>query len=90
LSLDFNKPANWLVCRMYLLYLTIVGALLGWMLHGDSATYRYIPASIRRYPGAESVAQALAARGFVQVRSVPVLGGLMAIHYAERAPSGTE
>jgi demethylmenaquinone methyltransferase/2-methoxy-6-polyprenyl-1,4-benzoquinol methylase len=87
LSLDFNKPANWLVCRMYLLYLTIVGALLGWMLHGDSATYRYIPASIRRYPGAESVARALAARGFVQVRSVPVLGGLMAIHYAERAPT---
>jgi demethylmenaquinone methyltransferase/2-methoxy-6-polyprenyl-1,4-benzoquinol methylase len=90
LSLDFNKPANWFVCRMYLLYLTIVGALLGWMLHGDSSTYRYIPASIRRYPGAESVARALAARGFMEVRSVPVLGGLMAIHYAERAPSGTD
>jgi ubiquinone/menaquinone biosynthesis methyltransferase len=87
LSLDFNKPANRFVCRVYLWYLTIVGALLGWMLHGDPDTYRYIPASIRRYPGAEPVARAMAARGFRNVRSVPVLGGLMAIHYAQRAPS---
>ncbi|HVH26442.1 MAG TPA: ubiquinone/menaquinone biosynthesis methyltransferase [Vicinamibacterales bacterium] len=90
LSLDFNKPANRFVCGVYLLYLTIVGALLGWMLHGDSDTYRYIPASIRRYPGAEAVARTLAARGFRDVRSVPVLGGLMAIHYARRAPSRTD
>ena len=87
LSLDFNKPTNRLVCRVYLLYLTIAGTLLGWALHGDPDTYRYIPASIRRYPGAESVGRALAARGFGRVRAVPVLGGLMAIHYAEREPS---
>ena len=80
LSLDFNRPSNRLVRAVYLRYLSLVGALLGWMLHGDPDTYRYIPASIRQYPGAEAVARLMAARGFSRVKHHPVLGGLMAIH----------
>ena len=33
LSLDFNRPANGLVRRAYLLYLTVVGGVLGSLLH---------------------------------------------------------
>ena len=84
LSLDFNRPANALIRAVYLLYLTLVGATLGWALHGDPDTYRYIPASIRQYPGAEAVARMFQARGFSRVRHYPVLGGLMAIHHATR------
>jgi demethylmenaquinone methyltransferase/2-methoxy-6-polyprenyl-1,4-benzoquinol methylase len=86
LSLDFNRPANVLVRGAYLTYLTIVGATLGWVLHRDPDTYRYIPESIRRYPGARAVGGMLSARGFVDVRVVPILGGLMALHIASRAP----
>jgi demethylmenaquinone methyltransferase/2-methoxy-6-polyprenyl-1,4-benzoquinol methylase len=50
-------------------------------LHRDPDTYRYIPASIRTYPGAEGVAELMRARGFTTVRHYPVLGGLMAIHH---------
>jgi len=85
LSLDFNRPANGLVRRAYLLYLTVVGSSLGWLLHGDPDTYRYIPASIRRYPGAEAVGRLMEARGFTDVNYLPVLGGLMAIHCARRS-----
>lgn len=85
LSLDFNRPANAIVRSAYLTYLTVVGSTLGWLLHRDPNTYRYIPESIRRYPGARAVADMLAARGFVQVRVVPLLGGLMALHVARRA-----
>jgi ubiquinone/menaquinone biosynthesis methyltransferase len=85
LSLDFNRPANGLVRQAYLLYLTVVGSGLGWLLHGDPDTYRYIPASIRRYPGAEAVGRLMEARGFTDVDYVPVLGGLMAIHCARRS-----
>jgi ubiquinone/menaquinone biosynthesis methyltransferase len=85
LSLDFNRPANRIVRSTYLAYLTIVGATLGWILHRDPDTYRYIPASIRQYPGAEAVARLFEARGFTRVRSYPVLGGLMTIHHAIRA-----
>jgi ubiquinone/menaquinone biosynthesis methyltransferase len=85
LSLDFNRPANGLVRRAYLFYLTVVGGVLGSLLHGDPDTYRYIPASIRRYPGGVAVVRLLEARGFTDVRYVPVLGGLMAIHRATRS-----
>jgi ubiquinone/menaquinone biosynthesis methyltransferase len=84
LSLDFNRPSNGIVRSAYLVYLTIAGAALGWALHRDPDTYRYIPASIRQYPGAEAVARMFEARGFGSVRCYPVLGGLMAIHHATR------
>jgi demethylmenaquinone methyltransferase/2-methoxy-6-polyprenyl-1,4-benzoquinol methylase len=83
LSLDFNRPDNALVRAAYLAYLTGVGGALGWTLHRDPDTYRYIPASIRQYPGAREVARRFETRGF-RVRWHPVLGGLMAIHHAVR------
>jgi demethylmenaquinone methyltransferase/2-methoxy-6-polyprenyl-1,4-benzoquinol methylase len=85
LSLDFNKPESAVVRAAYLAYLTVVGSLLGWILHRDPDTYRYIPASIRRYPGARGVAERLLARGFSSARVVPLLFGLMALHVAERS-----
>jgi len=85
LSLDFNRPRPALIRGAYLGYLTVVGAALGWLLHRDPDTYRYIPASIRRYPGAEGVASLLASRGFTGVKVVPLLFGLMTLHRAERA-----
>jgi demethylmenaquinone methyltransferase/2-methoxy-6-polyprenyl-1,4-benzoquinol methylase len=82
LSLDFNRPSNPIVRGAYLAYLRMTGGMLGWVLHGDADTYRYIPASIRNYPGAEGVARLFEARGFVGVRHLAVLGGLMTIHVA--------
>ncbi len=85
LSLDFNRPSSALVRSVYLAYLTVVGSALGYLLHRDPDTYRYIPQSIRRYPGAPAVARMLTERGFSSARWIPVLGGLMAIHIATRA-----
>jgi ubiquinone/menaquinone biosynthesis methyltransferase len=85
LSLDFNRPENPFVRAVYLAYLTVVGGTLGWLLHRDPDMYRYIPASIRRYPGAEAVARLMEARGFAAVTHYPVLGGLMAIHLAQKS-----
>jgi demethylmenaquinone methyltransferase/2-methoxy-6-polyprenyl-1,4-benzoquinol methylase len=84
LSLDFNRPSNAIIRSAYLAYLSIVGGALGWLLHRDPDTYRYIPASIRQYPGAGAVARLFEARGFSGVRCYPVLGGLMTIHHAIR------
>ncbi|MFI5178091.1 MAG: ubiquinone/menaquinone biosynthesis methyltransferase [Vicinamibacterales bacterium] len=84
LSLDFNRPSSAGIRAVYLAYLTVVGGALGWILHRDPDTYRYIPASIRQYPGAEAVARLFEARGFARARYDPVLGGLMAIHHGIR------
>lgn len=84
LSLDFNRPESPVLRAVYLGYLTVVGSALGWALHGDPDTYRYIPASIRRYPGARGVAAVLQAAGLTGVEAIPLLGGLMTIHVAHR------
>ena len=81
-SLDFNRPENPVVRGVYLAYLAVIGSALGWLLHRDPDTYRYIPASIRRYPGAARVTTLLRGAGFAQAGWIPVLGGLMAIHTA--------
>ena len=88
LSLDFNRPANPVVRAAYLRYLTIVGGTLGWLLHRDPDTYRYIPASIQSYPGAQGVARLMEISGLTEVRHFRVLGGLMAIHEAYKPRHG--
>ena len=84
LSLDFNRPGNSIVRAAYLTYLTMVGSALGFTLHGDPNTYRYIPESIRQYPGAAGVARLMERAGFVDVQVKPVFGGFMAIHIAKK------
>lgn len=83
-ALDFDRPERAWWRAVYLGYLTVVGSTLGWVLHRDPDTYRYIPASIRRYPGSRGVAALMRAAGFDEVRHLRVLGGLMAIHVAKK------
>jgi len=86
-ALDFDRPRNAALRGAYLGYLTVVGSTLGLALHGDPDTYRYIPASLRRYPGAEAVASRLRDIGFADAARIPLLGGLMAITTARKAPA---
>jgi demethylmenaquinone methyltransferase/2-methoxy-6-polyprenyl-1,4-benzoquinol methylase len=83
-SLDFNRPRSALVRGFYLAYLSVTGAALGWLLHRDPDTYRYIPESIRRYPGAEAICELAVDAGLASCRYIPVLGGLMAIHVGRK------
>jgi ubiquinone/menaquinone biosynthesis methyltransferase len=80
LSLDFDRPTHPVVWVLYHGYLTIVGSILGLVLHGDPDTYRYIPESIRTYPGAAGVSRLMRERGFVDTLVMPLLGGLMAVN----------
>jgi demethylmenaquinone methyltransferase/2-methoxy-6-polyprenyl-1,4-benzoquinol methylase len=82
LSLDFDRPSNGVVRGLYLAYLSVVGSAVGWLLHRDPDTYRYIPESIRTYPGAAGVVALMRGHGFSRAVSHRVLGGLMAIHHA--------
>lgn len=83
-SLDFNRPRSALVRGFYLAYLSVTGAALGWLLHRDPDTYRYIPESIRKYPGAEAICELAIGAGLASCSYIPVLGGLMAIHVARK------
>lgn len=82
--LDFDRPEQPLVRAVYLGYLDVIGGALGWLLHREPDAYRYIPASIRRYPGARGVCVLMERLGFESVRHIAVLGGLLAIHIARK------
>jgi demethylmenaquinone methyltransferase/2-methoxy-6-polyprenyl-1,4-benzoquinol methylase len=86
-SLDFNRPRLAVVRQAYLGYLWVVGSALGWILHRDPDTYRYISASLRRFPYADEVTARMKTAGFEHAEWRPVLGGLMAFHIARRAAS---
>jgi len=56
--------------------------LFGRLLPGGAA-YRYLPASVRRFPGPEALAELLRACGFAGVRFRLFAGGIVALHTGE-------
>ncbi|MFL6214529.1 MAG: ubiquinone/menaquinone biosynthesis methyltransferase [Blastocatellia bacterium] len=84
LSLDFGHPPNPVYRRAYLHYLTVVGSLVGLMMHGDADTYRYIPETLKLYPGQRGVREMMEAAGFVETGFRQFGGGIMAINYGTR------
>lgn len=84
LSLDFGHPPNRLYRAAYLRYLSIVGAVVGLILHGDADTYRYIPESLKLYPGQRGVQEMMTRAGFVDTGFRQFGGGIMAINYGTK------
>jgi demethylmenaquinone methyltransferase/2-methoxy-6-polyprenyl-1,4-benzoquinol methylase len=84
-TLDFGKPANPALRRLYLAYLDASTTLVGWLLHRDREAYLYIPESLRAYPSQREVADLMHRAGFRRCLWVDVLAGSMAIHVADRA-----
>jgi len=83
-SLDFGHPRQRLYRWLYLRYLTIVGSGLGLVLHGDPDTYRYIPESLKLYPGQRGTRDLMQQLGFQNTGFHEFMGGIMAINYATK------
>ncbi len=80
LSLDFAHPNNQLYRWLYIRYLIVVGSATGLILHGDADIYRYIPESLKRYPGQHGVKALMDTVGFVKTGVREFGGGIMAIN----------
>jgi demethylmenaquinone methyltransferase/2-methoxy-6-polyprenyl-1,4-benzoquinol methylase len=50
---------------------------------GDSSAYEYLPASVRRFPGPEGLAETMDRAGLERIRWVLTAGGIIAIHVGE-------
>jgi demethylmenaquinone methyltransferase/2-methoxy-6-polyprenyl-1,4-benzoquinol methylase len=83
--LDFGKPDNAVAGALYGAYLRTVLPAIGWLFHGDPETYRYIPASLERYPAQRGVERLMREAGFVNVRYENRILGTMAINVGEKA-----
>ena len=66
----------------YKLWFDRVVPLLGRVLPGGDA-YTYLPASVRRFPGPEDLAELICSCGFEAVRFRRFAGGIVALHVGE-------
>ena len=91
------KPGGRLVCLELTPYRTpVLGALFNWyfervvpivggLVSGDRAAYRYLPASVGAFPDADSLANLMKRASFSRVEVERVGGGTVAIHIATKA-----
>ena len=83
-SLDFGHPPFKLYDWADINYLIIVGSLTGIILHGDADVYRYIPESLKRYPGQKGVVTQMQQAGLVDCGYQQFMGGIMAINWGTK------
>lgn len=81
--LEITPPRGFLR-HFYRLWFDGVVPLLGRLLPGGSA-YTYLPASVRRFPPPQELAELIAAAGFRDVRYRTFAGGIVALHTADVA-----
>ncbi|MGH3050071.1 MAG: bifunctional demethylmenaquinone methyltransferase/2-methoxy-6-polyprenyl-1,4-benzoquinol methylase UbiE [Gaiellaceae bacterium] len=79
--LEITTPRGALA-PFYRLWFDRVIPLLGRILPGGAA-YTYLPASVRRFPEPEALADLMAAAGFSGVRFRRFAGGIVALHVGE-------
>jgi demethylmenaquinone methyltransferase / 2-methoxy-6-polyprenyl-1,4-benzoquinol methylase len=76
--LEITRPRG-VLAPFYRLWFDGVVPLLGKVLPGGSA-YTYLPASVRRFPGPEELAELMRDAGFANVRYRLLAGGIVALH----------
>ncbi len=76
--LEITRPRG-VLAPFYRLWFDGLVPLLGKLLPGGSA-YTYLPASVRRFPGPEELAELLRGAGFQDVRLRTFAGGIVALH----------
>ena len=82
--LDFGKPTNPLWRSLYFLHLRLSVPLIGLIFCGDASAYAYILESLKHYPAQLAVADKMRRLGLDNVKVINLLGGAMAINYAEK------
>ena len=84
LCLEFSSVEVPLLDALYDAYSFNAIPLLGGLIAGDSASYRYLVESIRRFPDQKSFIEMIENAGFERVRYRNLTGGIAAIHSAWR------
>jgi demethylmenaquinone methyltransferase/2-methoxy-6-polyprenyl-1,4-benzoquinol methylase len=82
--LECSKPPNPLLAAGYNFYSKVVLPTLGGLISGSRDAYSYLPESVRKFPGAEELADEMRAAGFADVRFERLTGGIVALHLGTR------
>jgi demethylmenaquinone methyltransferase/2-methoxy-6-polyprenyl-1,4-benzoquinol methylase len=78
--LEFSQPSNRAFGAVYGFFSTRVLPWVGGLVSGAPEAYSYLPESIRKFPGAEALAQIMRSTGFSKVEFERMTGGAVALH----------
>lgn len=84
--LEFSEPPGALFGPLYRFYFERILPAIGGLISGSRQAYGYLPASVSRFPGPAELAERLRAAGFASVRFELWMGGIVALHLAQRPP----
>lgn len=80
LVLEFSKPDNELLSKVYDQYSFKVLPLIGRLVTGDPDSYQYLAESIRMHPDQETLKSMMEEAGFARVTYHNMTGGVVALH----------
>jgi len=78
--LEFSNSAECNVCGDLSSYSRRVLPWIGGMISGSQDAYRYLPESVRKFPGAKDLAGKMREAGFSEVEFEYLTGGIVALH----------
>lgn len=78
--LEFSKPPNRMFASLYDFYSKRFLPALGGAISGAGDAYKYLPDSVRRFPGVEELAATMIRAGFSDVGFARMTGGIVALH----------
>lgn len=79
-NLDMSKAPNAAYRRLFNLYFYHVVPIVGGLVGGSMAAYRYLPNSLTHHPDADELARHFRSAGFSEVGYVRLAGGAIAVH----------
>ena len=82
--LEFTLPDSRIFGTVYRLYFEHVLPLVGGLISGRTSSYRYLPASVREFPGSEELERLFRRAGFNSPASLKLSGGIAAIYIAQK------
>jgi len=82
--LEFSQPPNRAFAAFYSFYSSRVLPAIGGIVSGSRAAYQYLPESVRKFPGAEALADRMREAGFTEVSYQRMTGGIVALHVGVR------
>ena len=80
LVLEFSKPKNALLEKVYDQYSFRLLPAIGKLITNDAESYRYLAESIRMHPDQETLKNMMADAGFENVEYHNMTGGIVALH----------
>ena len=78
--LEFSQPTSRAFAALYGFFSTRVLPWAGGLVSGSREAYSYLPESIRKFPGAEELADQMRGAGFSRVEFERMTGGAVALH----------